>query len=99
VQTLAPLYREGKVRLPGKDSGFVCSQRLIEEVTRYTGIASTGTRTDDCLMAHWFFEWNLPHLRGRGHKAQRAWRPTWFSGQQRDNVTPWGTRRILPAHA
>jgi hypothetical protein len=77
IQTIAPYYRDGKVRLPGKDAGMVCSHRLIDEVTRFTGKA-TGTRSDDCIMAHWFFEWQLPNLRGRGRAMPPSWRPSWF---------------------
>jgi hypothetical protein len=80
IQTIAPFYREGKVRLPGKDAGMVCSHRLIDEVTRYTGKAS-GTRTDDCIMAHWFFEWQLPHIKRRGVQVQNSWRPSWFGAR------------------
>jgi hypothetical protein len=98
IQTIAPYYREGKVRLPGKDAGMVCSQRLIDEVTKYTGNSATGSRTDDCIMAHWFFEWNIPHIRGRYRAGHRAWRPSWFGGAPTD-VNPWGTRRVVPASA
>ena len=82
VQTIAPYYRDGKVRLMGKGDGMVRSQRLIDEVTRYTG-KGTGTRTDDCIMAHWFFEWNLPRIKGHSNPGVKVWRPSWFSGKAR----------------
>lgn len=99
VQMLAPLYREGKIRLPGKDAGMVGAVKLIDEVTRYTGDPATGTRTDDCIMAQWFFEFQLPHIKGRFSRPKKAWRPTWFNGQPREDVNPWGTRRVVPANA
>ena len=35
VDTIAPHYQFGRVRLPGKGEGMVRSMRLIDEVTRY----------------------------------------------------------------
>jgi hypothetical protein len=73
VTVLQSHYRFGRVRLPGRGEGKTCSMKLIDEVTKYPN----GTRTDDCVMAQWFLEWNLPNLylpkTGVGH----TWRPTW----------------------
>lgn len=80
VQTLAPLYRHGLVRLPGKDYTFArpTSLKLIDEVTRWPEGGS-----DDCVMAQWFFEWNLRALEVKLDDQPRMWRPSWFAGQRR----------------
>ena len=72
VTALQPHYKFGRVRLPGKGEGKVRSMRLIDEVTRYPH----GTRTDDCIMAQWFLEWNLPNLY-IPKTTVKTWRPSW----------------------
>lgn len=72
VMTLSQQYRFGRVRLMGKGEGKTCSLKLIDEVTRYPH-----GRTDDCVMAQWFFEWNLPSMYKPTTQAVRAWRPGW----------------------
>lgn len=76
VQSIAPHYRFGRVRLPGKqhgDMGRVASMKLVDEVTKWP----EGS-TDDCVMAHWFMEWNLPNLMVRpGVSGRHARRPSW----------------------
>lgn len=59
VQTLAPHYRFGRVRLPGKQNnpGRIAAMKLVDEVTKWP----EGT-TDDCVMAQWFFEYQLPNI-------------------------------------
>jgi len=75
VETLAPHWRYGRVRLPGKGDGKVVSLRLIDEVTKYPH-----GRTDDCVMAEWFFEWNLPNLNAPNATTPVAsWRPSWIA--------------------
>lgn len=76
VHTLAPHYRYGRVRLPGRGEGRQVATHLINEVTRYPH-----GRTDDCVMAEWFFEWNLPDLQPTKSSGRKAWRPTWAGGQ------------------
>jgi hypothetical protein len=76
VQTIAPHYRFGRVRLPGRqygDPGRVAAMKLVDEVTRWPSGA-----TDDCVMAHWFLEWNLPRLTPRVGPVVAAWRPSWM---------------------
>jgi hypothetical protein len=73
VTVLQPHYKFGRVRLPGKGEGKVRSMKLIDEVTRYPN----GTRTDDCVMAQWFLEWNLPNLYITKTSTTPAWRPSW----------------------
>lgn len=59
VQTLAPHYRFGRVRLPGRqnDPGRIAAMKLVDEVTKWP----EGT-TDDCVMAQWFLEARLPEI-------------------------------------
>lgn len=73
VETIAPHWRFGRVRLPGFGDGKVISMRLIDEVTKYPH-----GRTDDCVMAEWFFEWNLPNLSIPIAPTHSAWRPSWI---------------------
>ena len=73
VETIAPHWRFGRVRVPGRGEGKVISQRLINEVTKYPH-----GRTDDCVMAEWFFEWNLPKLTVPEAQNQMARRPSWM---------------------
>jgi hypothetical protein len=74
VQTLRPHYRFGRVRLPGKGEGRLCSMKLIEEVTRYP----KGS-TDDELMAQWFTEWQYPLIyQPSAANDTQAWRPSWM---------------------
>lgn len=72
VMTLSQHYRHGRVRLLGKGEGKTRSMKLIDEVTRYPH-----GRTDDCVMAQWFFEWNIPNLYVPRGIATKAWRPSW----------------------
>jgi len=73
VTVLQPHYRFGRVRLPGRGEGKVRSMKLIDEVTKYPN----GTRTDDCVMAQWFLEWNIPNLYLPKVSQAPAWRPSW----------------------
>ena len=73
VTVLQSHYRFGRVRLPGKGEGKVRSLKLIDEVTKYPN----GTRTDDCVMAQWFLEWNLPNLYMPVSGRPVSWRPSW----------------------
>lgn len=79
VQSIAPHYEFGRVRLPYKalDPGRIASLKLIDEVTRWPD-----GETDDCVMAHWFMEWNLPRIAKRlgrddKRKALDGRRPPW----------------------
>ncbi len=77
VSTLGPLYRLGRVRLPGKgDAARLASMKLVDEIVKYP----YDTRTDDCVMAQWFLEWNLPNISlpdASGNGGQ-AFRPSWI---------------------
>lgn len=75
VQTLRPHYRFGRVRLPGKGEGRICSLKLVDEVTRYPKAS-----TDDEVMAEWFTEWQYPNIYiGTPVGPTNAWRPSWMS--------------------
>ena len=80
VQMLAPLWRVGRVRLPGKQNTEARphSMLLVNEVTRWNA-EGTGARTDDCVMAQWFLEHNLEKLCIPTMINNRQWRPSWMS--------------------
>lgn len=78
VSSIREHYRFGRVRLPGKGEGKTHALRLIDEVTKYGH-----HRTDDCVMAHWFLEWNLDRLVRPARQTVHAWRPTWAGTPQR----------------
>jgi hypothetical protein len=82
VQMLAPLYRSGRVRLPGRQytSARPHSFLLIDEVTKWNP-EGTGSRTDDCVMAQWFVEHNLEKIHTPMVEASRQWRPSWLAGE------------------
>ncbi|MAZ23241.1 MAG: hypothetical protein CMB22_00340 [Euryarchaeota archaeon] len=81
VQMLAPLWRVGRVRLPGKQNTEARphSMLLVNEVTRWNP-EGTGARTDDCVMAQWFLEHNLEKLYIPTMINNRQWRPSWMAG-------------------
>lgn len=78
VASIAPHYRFGRVRLPGKDRdpGRVAALRLVDEVTKWPL-----ARFDDCVMAHWFLEWNLPHLYSAPSEPIRLHVPSWLASR------------------
>lgn len=59
VQTIAPHYRFGRVRLPGNK--FDGSRHLIEPLVKEVTEWPNGM-TDDCVMSHWFLVWNAQIL-------------------------------------
>ena len=87
VQMLAPLWRLGRVRLPGKQNTEARphSLLLINEVTRWNP-EGTGSRTDDCVMAEWFLEHNLEKIYVPSIINNRQWRPTWISSAAEASV-------------
>jgi len=77
VQTIAPHYRYGRIRLPYRahgDMGFKISRFLVEEVCQWPD----GT-TDDCVMAHWFLEWWIPKIVTPDIVLPRKWVPRLLS--------------------
>lgn len=57
VKTIRNHYRYGRVRLPGSKEGRRVAQPLVGQVTRYPD-----AQYDDCVMAHWFLEYQLQHI-------------------------------------
>jgi len=81
VTTISQHWRFGRVRLMGKGEGKTRSMHLIDEVTKYPH-----GRTDDCVMAEWFFEWNIPNLYQPKTLQVKAWRPQWVRSTQLANL-------------
>jgi hypothetical protein len=73
VWTVRDNWRFGRIDLPGKGTGRFLSLKLIEEVTTYPQAITT-----DLLMAHWFFEFQLPNLFHPAHEPFRQRRPSWL---------------------
>lgn len=59
VQALGPLYRDGRIRLPGRqrDGSRLASLKLVDEATKWPQGSS-----DDQIMSQWFGFWNLQRL-------------------------------------
>jgi hypothetical protein len=71
-------YRFGQVRLPGHRDTRTSPLKLVDEATHYPDV-----RTDDCVMAQWFLEFNIPRLFAAKRKTRKgASRPSW-SGTSR----------------
>jgi hypothetical protein len=74
VETVAPLFEFGHIRLPMKGNyARVASLQLINEVTKYTG-----EPPDDALMALWFMVWNKSSWYNAPHAPHRMDRPSWM---------------------
>jgi hypothetical protein len=76
VQMIAPNFKFGRVRLPGKASsvGRAISMKLVDEVTRYPQAS-----TDDCVMACWFVMFQMQYLATPVSKSPpRSRRPSWL---------------------
>ena len=80
LQTVAPQWRFGRIRLPYVVPGRFLSEQLIQEVTTY-GSDGTASMTTDLLMAHWFFEFQLPNLYHGDYVPVRQARPSWVNTQ------------------
>lgn len=82
VWMLAQEYRHGRIRLPGKSGTYARPHSLLltNEVTKWTP-EREHLQTDDCVMAHWFLEHNLPNLRPPDSIPTVQWRPSWMRGR------------------
>lgn len=79
VETVAPLFEFGHVRLPMEGNyARVMSLQLINEVTKYTG-----EPPDDALMAFWFMVWNKEKWYNSPHAPHRMARPSWMVGSKK----------------
>lgn len=75
VTSLGPHWKYGRVRLPGAPGpGRLAAAKLVSEATRYR-LDGKPSGTDDCVMAEWFFEWNLPQLADQLKRQPKAKRP------------------------
>lgn len=57
VKTIRSHYKFGRVRLPGDFEGKRLVAPMVAELTRYPD-----STTDDCIMAHWFMEYQLQYI-------------------------------------
>jgi len=79
VQTLAPHYRHGRVRLPNHPLSQAAVRPLVREVTTYPHGG-----TDDQVMAHWFLIWQAPHLLPPKPATPPTFtRPSWLANSRR----------------
>lgn len=77
VQMIAPNFKFGRVRLPGKGASRGYSMKLVDEVTRYP----QGTTTD-LTMSTWFAMFQMQYLPRRDAGAVvRQKRPSWIAGR------------------
>jgi hypothetical protein len=75
VQSLAPVWMHGRVRLPWKDATAQhASSSIIKEVTRWPKGA-----TDDTVMAQWFVHYQWPRLAPGQAKIYQFKRPSWVA--------------------
>jgi len=80
VQTIAPEYFYGRVRLPGSVADG--SKKKMEPLVHELGTWPEG-KTDDCVMAHWFLAWNAPKLFAVSPKNPPQFkRPSWLEGSR-----------------
>lgn len=81
VQMLGPAFKFGRVRLPGKGDGRICSLKLVGEVTRYTTSGTGGASTDDTVMAFWFGHFQIQYLSSIVQPVRRQTRPSWLGSR------------------
>lgn len=84
VHALRPLYRDGRIRLPGKgEDARLASLKLVDEVTKWPH----GT-TDDQVMSQWFGVWSLPRIYSPANIAAPQFkRPGWATGRNLQAVS------------
>lgn len=77
VTSIGPHYRFGRVRLPAGDGPLSpaasASLRLVNEAVGWDSYA-----TDDCVLAQWFLEVQIPNLFTTRKPRQPAQRPSWL---------------------
>jgi uncharacterized protein YndB with AHSA1/START domain len=79
VTTIASKYKYGQVRLPARtNEAKRKSERLVADAVNFRKDFSHST-PDDCVMAQWFLEFNLPRLAFRGIEVAQQSRPAWVS--------------------
>jgi hypothetical protein len=76
VQMIAPSFKFGRIRLPGKASsvGRAISMKLVDEVTRYPQAS-----TDDCVMSTWFAQFHMQYIHKKmSGRVVASHRPSWL---------------------
>lgn len=79
VQGLQPWFRDGRIRLPGKDpcelNSRIRSMKLVDEVQKYR-LDGTSAYTDDQVMAAWFATIAVDKLYREKKAIPKQWRPS-----------------------
>jgi hypothetical protein len=57
------------------------SRKKIEPMVTELGTWPEG-KTDDCVMSHWFLQWNAPRLFHVGQNNVSFKRPSWMGGSR-----------------
>lgn len=74
--SLPTLLQSGKVRLPGSPKGRLLMRPLVDELVHWGAHP-----TNDCVMAMWMAEFNLPTMLKQPDRDDweppSAWRPSW----------------------
>jgi hypothetical protein len=90
VQMIAPNFKFGRVRLPGKVSrqsgvglGRAYAMKLVDEVTRYSTTSEAKGTTDDCVMAAWFAMFQMQYLAQPVSTSVPQRRPSWLRPLQK----------------
>lgn len=75
VTMLKNVYKHGLCRLPGKENSRNIVMKLVDEASRHPNGSY-----DDCFMAQWFFEYQLPRLGLEDDDVtdEPQWRPSWL---------------------
>ena len=73
VQMIAPNFKFGRVRLPGRGASRGISMRLVDEVTRYPQGSTT-----DLTMATWFSMFQMQYLAIPSSTRVKSPRPSWL---------------------
>lgn len=81
VQTLAPHYKAGRVRLPAGGE-YIGSKASLKPMVKELITFPEGS-TDDTVMAHWFLIWNAPKLFfTQSDQPPKFARPSWMGGSR-----------------
>jgi hypothetical protein len=76
LTTIRSQYEYGRVRLPGNRDGRYVAEPLYLQVTRYPDAIY-----DDCVMAHWFLEYQLQYLVKKRNRITQVHKdiPSWLN--------------------
>jgi len=78
VQTIAPHFKYGRVRLPGDEASGSrkAVSQFVKELTEYPGA------TDDTVMSFWFLVWQAPNIFDSLNVPEYSFeRPSWMAGR------------------